>query len=65
MNGLSKIRQSKKMSTEQMASELCITNKEYIRYENNIFTMPLPILKLASLITQCSTAYLLSEVLYE
>lgn len=63
MNGLEKARLKISRTQDEMASELCITSNEYKRYEKNPYTMPLPILKLASLILLKPTQYLLSEVL--
>jgi transcriptional regulator with XRE-family HTH domain len=62
MNGLEKARLELGFTQEQMASELCITPNEYKRYAKNISVIPLPILKLASLITKKPTCYLLGEV---
>lgn len=62
MFGLEKERLKISRTQDEMASELCITPNEYKRYEKNPYTMPLPILKLASLILLKPTQYLLSEV---
>ena len=61
MNGLTKVRIERKMSVEQMASELCITPKEYMNYEKNSLSMPLPILKLASLVFNVPTQKLIRQ----
>lgn len=62
MTGLQKERSRFGYTTKEMASELCVTEREYLGYENNIYSMPLPILKLASFILSKPTQYLLSEV---
>lgn len=62
MTGLEKQRLCVGYTTQKMASELCITDKEYIKYEKNIYSMPLPILKLASFILSKPMQELMSEV---
>ena len=62
MKGFVKIRMEMGLSQEEMASELCVTPKEYKEFEENVYSIPLPILKLSSLITHKSMNYLLSEV---
>ena len=59
MSGLQKARLEMNLSIEQMASELCVTPKEYEQFERCIYGMPLPIVKLASYITSKPMYYLL------
>lgn len=62
MTGLEKVRKDMGLTKNEMASELCVLPEEYSRYEQNTYSIPLPILKLASFITAKPTSYLLSEV---